>query len=76
MNGIEGTLTLFGDYNTLTSGERVVLLSEFQPEKNGWYIIEEVHTVFGVNGYRQTIKLPYCIARAKEKPNTYHETSK
>ena len=67
MNGIEGTITLFGDYNDLESGEKVEVLDVRQPEKNGYYLVEEVNTKFGVDGYRQTIKLPYCIARPKNK---------
>lgn len=66
MNGIEGTITVFGDYN-LESGMKVELLDIRQPEKNGWYLIEEVNTKFGVNGYRQTLKLPYCIARPEKE---------
>ena len=65
MNGIEGTVTVFGDFN-FESGRQVGLLDIRQPEKNGWYLIEEVNTKFGVNGYRQTLKLPYCIARPKK----------
>lgn len=66
MNGIEGTITVFGDYN-FESGMKVELLDKRQPEKNGWYLIEEVNTKFGVNGYRQTLKLPYCIARPEKE---------
>lgn len=66
MNGIEGTITVFGDYN-FESGMKVELLDIRQPEKNGWYLIEEVNTKFGVNGYRQTLKLPYCIARPEKE---------
>lgn len=66
MNGIEGTITVFGDYN-FESGMKVELLDKRQPEKNGWYLIEEVHTRFGVDGYRQTLKLPYCIARPEKE---------
>ena len=67
MNGVEGSVTVFGDYN-FESGEKVELLDTRQPEKNGWYLIEEVTTKFGTNGYRQTLKLPYCIAKP-EKDN-------
>ena len=66
MNGIEGTVTVFGDHN-FESGMKVELLDIRQPEKNGWYLIEEVNTKFGVNGYRQTLKLPYCIARPEKE---------
>ena len=66
MNGIEGTITVFGDYK-LQSGMKVELLDKREPEKNGWYLVEEVNTKFGVNGFRQTLKLPYCIARAEKE---------
>jgi len=66
MNGIEGSITVFGDYHWL-SGNKAELLDIRQPEKNGWYLVEEVNTKFGVNGYRQTLKLPYCIARPEEE---------
>lgn len=68
MNGIEGTLTLFGDL-ALKSGMQVELVDELYPYKNGRYIVEEVTTTFGVNGYRQKISLPYCIERTKPKNN-------
>lgn len=67
MNGVEGSITVFGDFH-FESGEKVELLDVRQPEKNGWYLIEEVTTKFGITGYRQTLKLPYCIAKP-EKDN-------
>lgn len=74
MNGIEGSLTIFGDvYNTkygarhIEHGIKVELLDTRGPEKNGWYMVEEVTTTFGVNGFRQTLKLPYCYARPGEE---------
>lgn len=63
MNGIEGSLTLFGDL-ALRSGTKVELIDEREPEKNGVYLVEEVTTSFGVTGYRQTIKLPYKISKS------------
>ena len=65
-NGIEGSLTLFGDL-ALRTGTIVNLQDDMYPAKNGKYMIEEVHTTFGVNGYRQTIKLPYCVSRNNEQ---------
>lgn len=38
----------------LESGMKVVLLDKREPEKQGWYLIEEINTKFGVNGFRQT----------------------
>lgn len=64
-NGIEGTLTIFGDLG-LKSGTKVHLLDNRYPAKNGYYLIDEITTQFGVNGYRQTLKMPYCISRDKK----------
>lgn len=64
MNGVEGTLTLFGDL-ALRSGTKVELKDERYPQKNGYYLVDEVNTKFGVDGYRQTIKLPYMISKKK-----------
>ena len=64
MNGIEGTLTLFGDL-ALRTGTKVHLTDKLHPQKNGYYLVDEVNTTFGVGGYRQKIKLPYCIAKDK-----------
>ena len=65
MNGIEGSLTLFGDLH-LKSGMKVRLVDKSYPGKNGIYLVDNVETTFGVDGYRQTIKLPYCIEREKK----------
>lgn len=65
MNGIEGTLTLFGDLY-LRTGSKVELVDNRYPEKNGYYLVDEVNTRFGVNGFRQIIKLPYCISKIKK----------
>lgn len=64
MNGIEGSLTLFGDLHLHTAW-KVHLNDTRYPGKNGYYLIDEVNTTFGTGGYRQTIKLPYCIQRDK-----------
>lgn len=64
-NGVEGTLTIFGDLH-LFSGTKVRLLDDRHPAKNGYYLIDDVSTVFGTGGYRQTIRLPYCIKRNKD----------
>lgn len=67
MNGIEGSITIFGDFFELESGKKVELLDLREPEKNGWYLIDEVNTRFGVNGFRQVLSLPYCIARPEKE---------
>lgn len=58
--GIEGDLTLFGDFN-LQAGCKVTLHDDLNPERNGTYVVSEVRTTFGVNGYRQKIKIPYKL---------------
>lgn len=57
-NGIEGDITIFGDFG-IKSATMVELYDHRNPEKNGTYIVETVVTKFGVNGYRQTLTLPY-----------------
>ena len=64
MNGIDGSLTLFGDLK-LKSGMKVELVDNRFPDKNGYYLVEEVTTIFGTDGFSQTIKLPYKIASKK-----------
>lgn len=68
MNGIEGTLTLFGDLH-LKTATKVELVDNRYPGKNGYYLVEEVYTTFGNKGYRQRIKMPYCIKRIKTENN-------
>lgn len=62
MNGIEGSLTLFGDLH-LRTAQQVQLIDYRYPGKNGIYLVEEVTTSFGTDGFRQKITLPYCIQR-------------
>jgi hypothetical protein len=66
MNGIEGSLTLFGDY-ALQTGTKVKLIDTRYPGRNGYYLVDEINTRFGANGYRQTIKLPYLISKEKKQ---------
>lgn len=60
LNGITGTVTLFGDFG-LPSAVQVELIDDRNPSKNGVYIVEEVKTSFGTKGYRQVLKLPYKV---------------
>lgn len=62
MTGIEGSLTLFGDLHIRTA-QQVQLIDARYPGKEGIYLVEEVTTSFGVDGFRQRITLPYCIKR-------------
>jgi hypothetical protein len=66
MTGIEGSITLFGDLH-LRTADQVELIDTRYPGKNGIYLVEEVNTTFGVDGFRQKITLPYCISRAGNK---------
>lgn len=59
--GIEGDLTLFGDFN-LYSGSKVRLHDDLNPEKNGLYVVSDVTTTFGSGGYRQKIKIPFKLS--------------
>lgn len=59
--GIEGDITLFGDFG-LHAGCKVRLTDNFNPERNGTYVVSEVITTFGVRGYRQKIKIPYKLS--------------
>ncbi|WP_283127402.1 hypothetical protein [Bacteroides clarus] len=58
LNGVTGKLTLFGDM-ALNSAVQIELIDERNPSKNGVYLVEEVTTKFGTQGYRQTVTLPY-----------------
>ena len=60
LNGITGSVTLFGDL-ALNTAVQVELIDERNPSKNGIYITEEVTTTFGVNGYRQKVTVPYKV---------------
>ena len=60
LNGITGTVTLFGDFG-LPSAVQVELIDDRNPSKNGVYIVEEVKTSFGTKGYRQVLKLPHKV---------------
>lgn len=62
MTGIEGSLTLFGDLH-LRTAQQVELIDQRYPGKEGIYLVEEVTTTFGTDGFRQRITLPYCISR-------------
>ncbi len=82
-NGLEGSLTLFGDFGNISAklnepylntygkgflytGGKVRLNDQRQPAKNGVYLVGEVITRFGTEGYRKIIKLPYCLSLDSE----------
>lgn len=60
LNGITGSITLFGDL-ALNTAVQVKLVDDRNPSKNGIYITEEVTTTFGVQGYRQKVTIPYKV---------------
>lgn len=60
LNGITGSVTLFGDFG-LSTAVQVELADDRNPSKNGVYIVEEVTTSFGTKGYRQKITIPYKV---------------
>lgn len=62
LNGITGSITLFGDL-ALNTAVQVELADDRNPSKNGVYITEEVTTTFGVQGYRQKVTIPYKVSR-------------
>jgi hypothetical protein len=64
LNGIEGHLTLFGDFGMPTAVQ-VELIDNRNSSKNGVYLVDEVTTTFGVNGYRQKLTLPQKIKGEK-----------
>lgn len=64
LNGASGTITLFGDFG-LSTAVQVELIDNRNKSKNGTYIVEEVTTNFGTQGYRQKLTLPYRIRGEK-----------
>ena len=67
LNGITGSLTIFGDL-ALNTAVQVELTDDRNPSKNGIYLVDEVITCFGTGGYRQKLTLPVKI---KGKNTTY-----
>ena len=67
LNGITGSLTLFGDL-ALTTAVQVELKDDRNPSKNGVYLVDEVTTTFGTGGYRQKLTLP---SKIKGEKTTY-----
>lgn len=66
LNGIEGSVSIFGDFG-MPCAVQVELIDERNPSKNGVYLVEEVTTTFGVNGYRQKLTIPHKF----KSTNTY-----
>lgn len=60
LNGISGSVTIFGDYG-LSPAVQVELIDCRNLSKEGVFLVEEVTTSFGTNGYRQKISIPYRI---------------
>lgn len=66
-NGIKGTLTIFGD-RYVRPADIIGLIDPRQPQKNGYYLVEEVNIDFGVDGYRKELKLPYKVGKFDKYP--------
>lgn len=64
-NGVEGSITILGDYG-LSSASMINVVDNINSDKNGIYIVEEVKTEFGINGYKQTLKIPYRVKRTEK----------
>jgi hypothetical protein len=60
-NGVSGSVTVFGDV-LVNPGDVIGIVNQRQPEKNGYYLVESVHTKFGVDGYRRELTLPYRLS--------------
>ena len=60
-NGIAGSLVVFGDLR-IEPSQIIGIVNPWSPEKNGNYVVESVKTTFGVNGFRQTLVLPYKMS--------------
>lgn len=63
-NGISGTISLFGDVDVRPT-DIVGLIDRRFPQKNGYYYVEQVDTVFGLNGYRRELHIPFKISSFK-----------
>lgn len=59
-SGVSGSLTIFGGRG-VAPASIVAFVDTRQPARQGFYLVEEVKTRFGVNGYRQEITMPYRI---------------
>lgn len=66
-NGLSGNLVIFGDVDVRPT-ETIGLIDMRFPQKNGYYYVEQVDTIFGVNGYRRELKIPYKVAGFKNIP--------
>lgn len=60
-NGVSGSLVVFGDLR-IEPAKIIGIVNPWSPEKNGNYNVESVKTSFGVNGFRQTLTLPYKMS--------------
>lgn len=63
-NKVSGEITVFGDL-CIAPAQTIGYISPWEPEKNGHYFVESVRTSFGVNGYRQTVKMGCKLSNLK-----------
>jgi hypothetical protein len=59
-SGVSGKLTIFGGRDIVPTSI-IAFVDLRQPARMGFYLIDEVNTRFGVQGYRQEIGLAYKI---------------
>lgn len=64
--GMEGSFTTFGDYS-LKPATSIFLLDTLTPDKNGEYLIRDIHKTFGGGGIRQKVSIPYKIRNLDRK---------
>ena len=54
--GFNGTFTTFGE-PYIRHGDAIKLVNKKLPERDGFYLVDEVTTTFGFGGFRQNVKL-------------------
>lgn len=64
-SGIDGSVTVFGDLDVQPT-DIISIVDMHQPVRNGFYMVGEVKTTFGVNGYRKELTLPFKITNFKD----------
>lgn len=60
-DGFKGSFTTFC-IPLVKKGNVVELVDNYQPERNGNYLVKAVRYTFGVDGYRQEIEIDYLVS--------------
>lgn len=55
-SGYRGSFTTFGE-PYIRHGDKIKLVNLKLPERNGFYLVDEVNTTFGQGGFRQVVRL-------------------